>query len=105
MRMPDAQASFFTDMHRAARLVDRQRPIIEMAVASLTREGHTILTAGVGPGRPFVVIAPSPLLAELVKRGKAAYWMRGTDADGHRFRRGELLDYRNCLVAWTERGS
>lgn len=103
MPAPDSQERLYAKLHRADQRIARQRPLIDAALASLAREGHTVLAAGIGPGRPFVYIATSPALADLVKTGKAAYMTRGVDDDGH-WRRGELLDYRNVLVAWVERG-
>lgn len=89
--------------HAAA--VARQLDLLSQAVAELTREGHAILAAGVGPGKPFAVLAPSTRIADLADEGRAAYWMRGIDADGQHYRKGQLLAYRNVLVTWTERGN
>lgn len=102
MPMPEQQERFYARIHRADQRIARQRPLIDKAIASLTREGHTVLAADIGPGRPFVYIAVHAGLAALVAANKAAYMAHGVDEDGH-WRRGELLDYRNVLVAWIER--
>lgn len=103
MQTPDRQERFYAALHRADQRIARQRPLIEQAVASLAREGHTVLASGVGPGRPYVYLANSAALGEFALAGRAAYVARGVDDDGH-WRRGELLDYRNVLVTWIERG-
>lgn len=104
MLMPANQARFFAGLKRADALVDRQAPLIKAACALLEKEGHAVLAASVAPGRPVIQIAGSPHLADLIKTGRAAYYMRGYDDQGH-FRRGQLLSYRNVLVTWEERGN
>lgn len=85
--------------------VRAQRAILEQAIPMLTREGHTILAAGVGPGQPFVYLAPSTRLSDLCKTGKAAWCAHGIDDEGQRWRKGQLLAYSNVYVAWIERGN
>ncbi len=82
-----------------------QRALLEQALPSLTREGHTILAAGVGPAQPFVYLAPSLRLNAMCKEGKAAWCAHGIDEDGQRWRKGQLLAYPNVHVAWIERGN
>lgn len=84
--------------------VSAQRALLDKTLPSLIREGHTILATGVGPAQPFVYLAPSPRLNAMCKEGKAAWCARGVDEDGQRWRKGQLLAYRNVLVTWTERG-
>jgi hypothetical protein len=84
--------------------IAKQLDILREAVRMLTAAGHTILSAGVGNARPFVFLAPSAKLGAIADQGRAAYWMHGIDEDGQRYRKGQLIDYRNVLVTWTERG-
>ena len=85
--------------------VRAQRAILEQAIPMLASEGHTILADGVGPGQPFVYLAPSVRLSEMCKHGKAAWCAHGIDDEGQRWRKGQLLAYRNVYVAWIERGN
>lgn len=100
---PKANPSISRD-ELAAR-VRAQRAILEQAIPMLTREGHTILAAGVGPGMPFVYLAPSVRLSDMCKTGKAAWCAHGIDEEGQRWREGQLLAYREVLVAFVERGN
>lgn len=83
--------------------IEKQIDLLRLAVKTLNAEGHTILAAGVGEIKPFVFLAPSPLLDKLVAEGKAAYNVRGHDDEGN-WRKGQLLDYRNVFVYWLDRG-
>ena len=85
--------------------IAKQLDILREATQILSRAGHTIQAAGVGPGQLFIYLAPSAKLSSLADEGRAAYWMRGIDGDGQHYRKGQLLDYRNVLVTWTERGN
>jgi hypothetical protein len=106
MLMPTNQARFMQQMHRTAQAVEIQRQIdlLKQAVASLNREGHAVLAAGIGPGKPVVHLAPSMALSNLASVGQAAYYMRGTDEHGQHFRKGVLTLYRNVQVTWKETG-
>jgi hypothetical protein len=85
--------------------VRAQRAILEQAIPMLAGEGHTILAAGVGSPLPFVYLAPSARLAEMCKAGRAAWCAHGIDDEGQRWRKGQLIAYRNVFVAWVERGN
>ncbi|MBK6742485.1 MAG: hypothetical protein IPG66_05705 [Hydrogenophilales bacterium] len=94
-----------TSRDELAARIRAQRAILEQAIPMLAGEGHTILAAGIGPGQPFVYLAPSVRLANLCKDGKAAWCAHGIDDEGQRWRKGQLINYRNVFVGWMERGN
>lgn len=104
MLMPSNQARFMRDMHCAAHAIaiQRQVDLLRQTISLLGREGHSVLAAGIGPGKPFVYLAPSMALNNLAHAGKAAYYMHGVDEEGRHFRKGVLTLYRNVNVTWTE---
>lgn len=94
-----------TSRDELAARIRAQRAILEQAIPMLGNEGHTILAAGVGPAQPFVYLVPTLRLNALCKEGKAAWCAHGIDEDGQRWRKGQLIAYRNVHVAWIERGN
>lgn len=78
--------------------------LIQRAVESLTREGHTVIGIDHSVSKPTIQIQSSNHLAQLANKGQGAYYMRGVGADGLVFRKGTLLLYRNVNVVWYERG-
>lgn len=78
--------------------------LMERAVESLTREGHTVVGVDLSVSKPTIQIQSSSHLQQLANSGQGAYYMRGIGADGLAYRKGTLLLYRNVNVVWFERG-
>lgn len=106
MKMQPAEAAFFGQFDRAGRVarIDAQSTLLNAAIDAIKRDGHTILTATIGLIKPVIQLMPSARLEALEQTDKAACWMRGVDDFGQHYRKWQLLDYRNVLVIWTERG-
>jgi hypothetical protein len=73
-------------------------------VDRLDRQGHTVIGVDLSVGRPTVQLQASARLAAMADEQRGAYYMHGVDRDGQRYRKGQLLDYRDVVVIWIERG-
>ncbi len=78
--------------------------LMERAIESLDREGHTVIGVDMSVGKPTLQLESSAKLAAMAQDGQAAYYMRGIGANGLPFRKGILPAYRNVNVVWFERG-
>lgn len=78
--------------------------LMENAIESLDREGHTVIGVDLSIGKPTIQLEATGRLAGMADGGQAAYYMRGVGADGLAYRKGTLLAYRNINVVWFERG-
>jgi hypothetical protein len=82
----------------------RQLGLLRGVVDRLDRQGHTVVGVDLSVGRPTVQLQASARLAAMADEQRGAYYMHGVDRDGQRYRKGQLLDYRDVVVIWIERG-
>jgi hypothetical protein len=74
-------------------------------VDGLIQAGHAVVGWDYSAGLLTIQLAASPRLAAMADEQRGAYFMRGTDAHGEHYRRGQLLDSaRGVRVIWIERG-